>query len=267
MTDIKENPEAERSSASGRSDQQREQSWYKQPSILIAALALVVSISSAVITIFNNISQTQGQEHQQLFTLIQDLSQIPSQRVTLQSTYARNPAQLRSLGGQLLSAEIVDVQEAAQIIDALNGQVASQEAYQVGSSLVDVGFYPQSLKYFSIAISHATGFPETAASTYRVWAEALYDLGEPTQARSKISLADSSFDVAGMSSRRRTQNFIYTSLFQLPYEVQLHNCSFVRAQFRSDLKLIASLSSSSPSSYAQDTAQAAGEESSINNCS
>jgi len=179
MTEDEQHPAGRRSSSSRRSDQQRERSWYKQPSILVAALALAVSIGSAVITVLNNISQTQNQEYQQLFTLVQDLNQIPSQRVTLQSTYAGNPTQLRILGGQLLTAEIVDVQEAAQIIDALNGQVASEEACQVGSSLVDAGFYSPSVRYLSIAVSRATGFPETAASTYREWAEALYDLDEP----------------------------------------------------------------------------------------
>jgi hypothetical protein len=219
-----------------------------------------------VATVLNNRAQTQSQNHQQLFTLVQDLNQIPSQRVTLQSTYANNPAQLLNLGGQLLTAETVEVQEAAQIVDALKGQVAPEEAYQVGVSLVDVGLYSQARKYFSIAISHAEGFPETTASAYRGWAQALYNLGEPAQARNKIALADSSYNLSVAVGPRRTQNFIFTSLFQIPYEVKLHECEFVRAQFHADLKLIASLSSSLPSSYTQDQAEASREEGSVRNC-
>lgn len=65
--------------------------WYRSPTVIIATLALTVSIVSSVATILNNRSNTQNQNQQQL------LSQFPSQLATLQQTYGKNPAQLLNL--------------------------------------------------------------------------------------------------------------------------------------------------------------------------
>ena len=64
-----------------------------------------------------------------------------------------------------------NVQEATQLISQLKGDVAPEEAYQVGSSLEDIGIYARAVGDLSIAASRSHGFPETAASVYRAWAK------------------------------------------------------------------------------------------------
>lgn len=257
--------DAEQRSGEKKSGQKHGRPWYEKPSLIISIFALLVSIGSTLATILNNNAQSQNQDQQQLFTLVQDLNQVPAQKVTLHATYANNASQLLSLSGQLNVGETVEVQEAAQLIGELHNQVAAAEAEQVGNSLFDVGLYSQATNFYSIAISRGVGFPETIASSYRGWAGALYNLGDPAQARGKIALADSTYDSAVKAPSAQTQNHIFTSLYQLPFEIAVHNCKFVGAQFQAD-KQLATLLSTKSSSYVQDQAEMAGDTQSVQTC-
>jgi tetratricopeptide (TPR) repeat protein len=240
--------------------------WYRTPSVIMSTLALVVSVVSGVATVANNRSNRHDQDRQQLLGLVQDLSQYPSQLATLQQTYGKNPAQLQALNSSLITSEDVETEESAQLIAALGNQVPGVEAYQVGSAFYARSKYAQAINMYVIALDREQD-PFVKSSIYRAWAQSLYAIGQPDQAREKIQSAYSVFDgVSNLGPYVRTQNYIFTTLFQVPQEVGLHNCAFARKQFASATILIPSLPITS-SSYKQDSSEAGRERPSVKACS
>lgn len=240
--------------------------WYRSPTVIIATFALIVSIVSSVVTVLNNRSTTRNQDQQQLLSLVQDLSQFPSQLATLQQTYGKNPAQLQNLSSSLTTSESVEAEEAAQLIASLDNQVPGVEAYQVGIAFYTRNNYAQAINMYVIGVDREQD-PFIKAGIYRGWAQALYATGQPGQARVKIGSAYSVFDGAtNLGLYTRTQNYIFTALFQIPFEVGLHNCSYAKKQFDSAMHLIPSLPHTS-SSYTQDISEAGREVQSVKSCS
>jgi hypothetical protein len=239
--------------------------WNRSPTVIIATLALIVSIVSSVATVLNNRSNTQNQNQQQLLSLVQDLSQFPSQLATLQQTYGKNPAELLNLSSSLTTSESVEAEEAAQLIAALGDQVPGVEAYQVGIAFYARNNYAQAINMYIIGVDREQD-PFIKAGIYRGWAQALYAIDQPGQARVKMGSAYSVFDgVTNLGLYTRAQNYIFTTLFQIPYEVGLHNCSYARKQFDSAVHLIPSLSHTS-SSYTSDISEAEREAQSVKSC-
>jgi tetratricopeptide (TPR) repeat protein len=240
--------------------------WYQNPTVIIASLALVVSVVSSVATVLNNSSAAKSQDEQQLLTLTQDLTQIPSQLAALQQTYAKNPATLQYLTGSLQATNIVEAEEAAQLIAVLGNQVPGIEAYEVAVAFGSQANYAQAIDFYSLASSREVD-PFTLASIYRGWAGILYNLGEPDQARTKIAAAYSVYTHAtNIGLYGRTDSYIFTTLFQIPYEVYLHNCSYAQKQFVYAEHLLASLPTTE-SNYSTYTSDAAREKQSVENCS
>jgi tetratricopeptide (TPR) repeat protein len=240
--------------------------WYQSPTVIIASLALIVSVVASVATILNNRSTTRYQDQQQLLILVQDLTQIPSQQVTLRRTYANDPATLQNLSASILTSEIVETEEAAQLIATLGNQAPGVEAYEVGYALSSIGNYTQAIQMFSLAASNE-GNSLTLAAIYRGWAQVLYTLGELKQARAKIASAYSAANHAtGLNRNARTDINVYTAIFQIPEEVTMHNCRYAQKQLQYAVHLLASLptTDSNLSLYTSDVAH---EEQSVKSCS
>jgi hypothetical protein len=254
------------SAASKVQHKKKAKHWYQSPAIIIASLALIVSVVSSIATILNNNSAAKNQDEQQLLALIQDLTQIPSQLATLQQTYAKNPTTLQYLTADITASEIVETEEAAQLIATLGNQVPGIEAYEVAYSFGLQFNYGQAIKFYSLAASRDVD-PLTLASIYRGWAKMLYDLGEPNQARTKIAAAYSAYaDATDYGPYGRTDNYIFTALFQIPYEVAIHNCNYARKQFVYATHLLASFPTTA-SHYSLYKSEAAGERQSVESCS
>jgi hypothetical protein len=240
--------------------------WYQTPTVLIASLALIVSVASSVATILNNNSAAKSQDEQQLLTLTQDLTQIPSQLVTLQQTYAKNPATLQYLSGDITASEIVETEEAAQLITTLGNQVPGIEAYEVAFAYGLQANYAQAITFYSLAASRDVD-PLTLAAIYRGWAQMLYDLSEPEQARKEIAAAYSVYShTTNIGPYVRTDSYIYTTLFQVPFEVNIHNCSYARKQFAYAMLLLASFPTRE-SNYSAYVSEVARERQSVESCS
>lgn len=140
------------------------------------------------------------------------------------------------------------------------------EAYQVGIAFYARNNYAQAINMYVIGVDREQD-PFNKAAIYRGWAQALYAIGQPGQARVKMDSAYSVFDgVTNLGLHARAQNHIYTALFQIPYEVGLHNCSYARKLFASAVHLISSLPNTS-SSYTSDTSEAERETQSVKSCS
>lgn len=240
--------------------------WYQSPSIIIATLALLVSVISSLAAILNNNSTAKNQDEQQLLTLVQDLTQIPAQQAALQQTYSKNPATLQNLNGDIAATEVVESEEAAQLIRVLGYKVPGIEAYEVAYAFGLQGNYGEAIQFYSLAASRTTD-PFLLTAVYRGWAQSLYNLGEPKPARVKIAAAYSAYaHTTNVALYAKTDSYIYTTLFQVPFEIGVHNCSYAKKQLLYAVRLIASLPSTE-GNYAAYVSEAARVRQQVTGCS
>jgi hypothetical protein len=103
--------------------------WYKQASILIAALALLFSFG----TTYYSAEQTRKADiHNakvELRELIQQLTELPQRNVDLNSKYADNPSALLVASGLINTQQIVLAKQAVDIIDDIPEEVSSTEYF------------------------------------------------------------------------------------------------------------------------------------------
>lgn len=240
--------------ASGR------QRWFRQPSVLIAALALIVSISSTVVTIENNRTQTEMTSRNQLLTLVEGLAQVPQLESQIAATYKNNVQQRISVLGSETNAQLIQAEEAGQLIESLHGNVAPAAAYQVANAFSDQNEPKAALRYYNMALHGATASdPILAASTYRGEANVLYAMGNPAQAAVAIDHAYAAISPSGGYSHTQViQNRIFTDLFDVNRAVNARECTRAQGDIRDAEKWIPSLSRAS-ASYIQDSQQLSAE--------
>lgn len=186
--------------------------------------------------------------------------------MALQQEYAKNPATWGNLSGNIKTSAIVEAEEALQLIATLGNQVPGTAAYEVGYTFSSLGNYTQAIKMFSLAALREED-PLVRAAIYRVWAGALYALREPAQARAKIASAYSVYNhITNVGFYARTENDVYTALFQVPFEVSIHNCNYARQQLQTAMHQMASLPKTDYL-YTFFAAEAASDRQSVGNCS
>lgn len=236
----------------------------RQASLWVSAFAVGVSLISTGVAIQNNHSSERAHSQDQLLTLVQDLTQVPAQVAALRETYKDDPTSYRQLGGEAATSEEIEAQEAAQLIHGLHEDVPAPELLQVGVSLGASGEYARAITLLSVAASRAQD-PSTRASSYREWARELYVLGRPRAARREVGYAQAAYPTTGEPTSSVAQNHIFTTLFQIPFEIPLHRCTYARTQFKRVVAMIKTLPASS-ASFSQDTTEAKEEQVAIHAC-
>jgi tetratricopeptide (TPR) repeat protein len=239
--------------------------WFKQPAILIAALAFLVSVASTVITIENNHSQTLSNERQQLLTLVEDLSQVPQVQTQIDTTYKNNESAQLRLGGAEATDELIQAEEAAQLINALHGEVPSAAAYQVGIALADRSLLKEALHFYQIAIQRSSN-DEDRANTYRAEALVWYGMGNMKQAFATISRAYYAVNTqGGFSTGEVAQNHIFTDLNDISSSMNAHACVRARGEYADAVKLTPLINKTS-SSYTSDTTRELTDKTPVEDC-
>ncbi len=227
--------------------------WFRQPATLVSAFALLVSLTSTVVTIENNRSQAQNAKRDQLLTLVDSLAQAPQEQSQIDTTY-KNDLQTRlSVGGAETTAELIQAEQAAQLIDSLHDNMAASEAYEVANSFSDRGEPSEALRYYGVAIRRAATDPLVLAGAYRGEAGMFYNLGRLPQAAAAITHAYQALSARqGFSTVEVNQNRIFTDLYDLGPASGAHACKRSAADLADAVKLTATLNKSS-ASFAQDS--------------
>jgi hypothetical protein len=239
--------------------------WFRQPTLWISAFAFLVSVGSTIITVENNRSQAQTTKHEQLVTLVEQLAQVPQVQAQIATTYRNDQPALLRLAGSESTAEEIQAEEAAQIIDSLHGDVAPSEAYQVGLAFADRGLQQQALRYYRIAISRPSN-AQVKANIYRVQAAAWYALGNIPKAFAGILQAYNAESAQeGFSSAEVDQNRIFTDLYDVPKAISVHACARASAELADAIKLTARINKAS-SSYSSDTARETADRQLVSAC-
>ena len=117
--------------------------WYKNAE---AFIPLFVSAAALLFTVWSSI-QTEGRIQRQdqhatraeLMGLIQRLHALPKERYEVDRDFASDPAARNFLGGQITGESTLLGQQAAELIEQLDGKVTATEYLATASALTDAG--------------------------------------------------------------------------------------------------------------------------------
>jgi tetratricopeptide (TPR) repeat protein len=156
--------------------------WYKQASILIAALALLFSFG----TTYYSAEQTRKADiHNakvELRELIQQLTELPQRNVDLNSKYADNPSALLVASGLINTQQIVLAKQAVDIIDDIPEEVSSTEYFAVANALAVSGSYDRTVEFYRHSLEKARDANDWTSAS-RSLGQAAFAAGDLVQGR------------------------------------------------------------------------------------
>lgn len=162
--------------------------WYRQASVLIAALALAFSMMA---TWFGE--QRAGERDEtaargELSQLIQRLTSLPKDNVELQAKYAGEPTTLNALSGMVTTENTVLAQQASDVITRIPDHVSGSEYFAVGQALVLTGDYARAETVLDAGLARDNDASALAA-LWRAKGGLHFSTGELAPARAAMSSA------------------------------------------------------------------------------
>ena len=206
--------------------------WYKDGSNLIALLALVVSLGSVGVSVYQaRVAKEQNivAEQQELVTFVGYIAQDPA-TIAQESQTISNESALSTAQGGVTTAELVDSEEAATLINLLGAEyVTSTEYYETAVGLQAGQSYDQALSFLERAAALPSD-PRTHASALRFEAQIYYQLGQVSEAEKADALAEQAYSRApDVTLASQRSNVAFTELFDAFYQASI-SCATSQAE-------------------------------------
>jgi tetratricopeptide (TPR) repeat protein len=199
--------------------------WYRQPSVLIACIALVFSFST---TFYANRRAHKEDVHNakvELRELIQRLTAIPQRNVDLDVKYAKDPNALVRAGSLLNTEQIVLAKQALDIIDEIPNEVSATEYYAVATALSIAGTYDRTLGLFQRAFEVAQDANDWLAAA-RSLGTAGFAQGDLKRGRAGYQQALNVFERFPNRNKAYVERTnAYTEMFWASSEVSAKQCN------------------------------------------
>jgi hypothetical protein len=228
--------------------------FYKKLSAYFTALTLVVSLTALGVSIYFSQNAATTQEVGDLFTVSQDLSEVPSQLATIQHTYAADPTDAAKLQRAVTSNELIQAQQGWQLIQELGNNAPPPEIEQVGLVLEQLGDNYEGVNLVRTAAYQSTD-GDTRASSFQALGQSLYELHEVSPARTAMKNAEAAY--SGVPNTDKTVvslDGVTARLLQVPFEVNLGHWASALSDYHEARKLLSKIShnAASTSMYAQE---------------
>jgi tetratricopeptide (TPR) repeat protein len=162
--------------------------WYRQASVLIAALALLFSISATWFGEQRAGERDEAAARAELSQLIQRLTSLPKDNAELQAKYAGDPTMLNNLSGMVTTENTVLAQQASDVITRIPDQVSGSEYFAVGQALVLTGDYARAKTVLDAGLARDNDVSSEAA-LWRAKGGLYFSTGELEPARGSMSKA------------------------------------------------------------------------------
>lgn len=171
-----------------RARAQRDKPWYRQASVLIAALALAFSVTATWLGEVRAAERDEAAARVELSQLIQRLVALPRENIELQAAYADDAAVLNSLGGMIATEHTVLARQAHDVIDRVDEHATGAEYFAVAQALYQTGNYGAADALLDEGIAIETD-PFSLAALWRVKGQVAFTTGEPERARDAMAHA------------------------------------------------------------------------------
>jgi tetratricopeptide (TPR) repeat protein len=156
--------------------------WYKQASILIAALALLFSFGT---TYYSEQRTRKADIHNakvELRQLIQQLTELPQRNLDLNRKYADNPTALLTASALINTQHIVLSKQAVDIVDEIPERVSSTEYFAIANALATAGSYDRTIEFYRRSLDKAQDANDWTAAS-RSLAQTAFTVGDLQQGR------------------------------------------------------------------------------------
>ena len=128
----------------------RKRPWWREVTTLVAVAALVFSFGTTIVSYVRTSEQDVHDSAVELRTLVERLTQIPADILEANKTYADDPVTASTLASIYTQEEVLDAQQAAQIMDRIPDQVTPPEYSLVANILIGAGIDHPSLEMLDL---------------------------------------------------------------------------------------------------------------------
>ena len=198
--------------------------WYRQASVLIAALALVFSVTATWLGEQRASERDASSARVELSQLIQRLSSLPREATELQARYADDPATSNNLSGMIQTENSVLAHQASDIIDRIPDRVSGMEYLAVGQALRFSGDFGLAETLFDTGLGKDNDSSATAA-LWRAKGELDFDMGRLSPARAAMAKAIEAY--SGQQASIASAADVSTEWMWASYEQLLGACDQV----------------------------------------
>lgn len=167
--------------------------WFRELSSLLAVTALTLSIGTTAVSYVRTAQQDSHDRRLELTDLVQRMNAITRDAVSVQVTYADNPAALTVLVRTLAQERLLLAKQAARLMDVIPEQVGAAEYASVAQVLIDASIDDPGLSLLDRAVKSSRDANDLSGSL-RTWANRLFAIGRADEAREKFGQALLVFD-------------------------------------------------------------------------
>jgi len=210
----------------------RKRPWWREVTTLVAVTALVFSFGTTIVSYVRTSEQDVHDSAVELRTLVERLTQIPADVVQANKTYADDPVTASTLASIYTQEEVLDAQQAAQIMDRIPDQVTPPEYSLVANILIGAGIDHPSLEMLDLAAKGANNVNDFV-SAVRTKAIRVYQLGDPTTGRALFQSALDVFTKSFASSPAAFRDYtdMQTQVDWAESELGIHDCALATQHF------------------------------------
>ena len=162
--------------------------WYREASILISIVALLVSGAASYYTSAQSARQYEFGARAELGQLVQRLSALPKENTDLLAQYADRPETSAALSGLINQENLVLAHQAADVIEQIPDRVSAVECLAVANALATSEQFPRSLGLIDRGLGSADD-PTTREALLRLEGRVHFDTGELWRGRAALQEA------------------------------------------------------------------------------
>jgi hypothetical protein len=194
--------------------------------------ALVFSFGTTVVSYVRTSETDVHDSAVELRTLVERLTQIPADVVQANKTYADDPVTASTLASIYTQEEVLDAQQAAQIMARIPDQVTPPEYSLVANILIGAGIDHPSLEMLDLAANGANNVNDYV-SAVRTKGIRVFQLGDPATGRTLFQSALDVFTKSYASSPASFRDYtdMQTQLVWSVSELGIHDCALASQHF------------------------------------
>ena len=162
--------------------------WYRQPSVLISTIALLLSTVTSYYSFILTEQQSDLGSRAQLGQLVQRLTALPKENADLSAKYANDPARSANLSGLINEENMVLAQQAADVIGRIPDLTSAAEYLTVAHALERSENYSWSLGLIKGGLQ-IDADPATREGLLRLRAQVHFSSGDIALGREALTAA------------------------------------------------------------------------------
>lgn len=210
----------------------KEKPWYREGATVVAALALLFSFGTTVISYVKSSQQEVLSSRIELSELIKNISNIPQEHAEMISVFKNEPLTVAQLSSQINSKNLSLGSRAKAVIERIenswygNGTVLDVEYMAVAASLLSSFQFDKAKSLFEEAYKRARD-ATTAAGALRSTASIYMGYGDTSSMRQYLYKASKIYKNSKYTSDPDTSKYVTNSTTELQWaygEFQLGEC-------------------------------------------